>query len=124
MAVSKKSEIVAEAMGCFKTKEVPIGNKVIQLRELTVTEQRALDEKIFVMGDGDLAREFFVNDKGNRVVREDFKHWDEHWIAATATPTFTVDELIPWPASLKAMLGDEARKINGILPADQTAKNS
>jgi hypothetical protein len=120
MSVSKKEQIVAEAMGSFRTAEFPVGKAVIQLRELSVVEQRVLDEMIFEIKDG----EFVINDKGNRVVRKGFQHWDEHWIAATATPMFTVEELIPFPASLKSTLGDAARKLNGILPAEQTAKNS
>ncbi len=122
MAVSKKNDIMAQAMGSFQTKEFPIGNAAIKLRELSVAEQRKLDETVFEMKEGE-----FVVTEGRRVVRKDFKHWDEHWIAATATTAdgpFTVEELIPWPASLKTNIADEARKLNGIEPADKTAKNS
>ena len=120
MAASKKEEILAEAMGSFQTVEVAVKTKVIMLRELSKDERRKLDESLFEMKDGE-----FVKDKdGYLGVRKEVKNIHDYWIAATATPAFTVEELEAWPPSLRKRLFDEARKINGFeLPA-VTAKNS
>ena len=125
--MSSKEQIHAAAMTSFRTVEVPVGAAKIVLRELSVAERRQLDACMFEMKDGEFVTEERVDKDGKpykgNVIRKDFSHYDEHWIAATAIPAFTVEELIPWPNSLKAALADEARKINGIEPAEQTAKN-
>ena len=124
---SSKEQIHAEALNSFRTVEAAVGAAKIVLRELSVAERRQLDACMFEMKDGEFVTEERVDKDGKpykgNVIRKDFSHYDEHWIAATATPAFTVEELIPWPNSLKASLGEAARKVNGIEPAETTAKN-
>ena len=120
MAASKKEEILAEAMASFQSVEVPVGKSRIVLRELSVAERKALNETLFEVKDGELV----VDAEGYYVLRKGVANIHDIWIAATATPTFTVEELAGLPLSLRRRLFDEARKINGFEPAEKTAKNS
>jgi hypothetical protein len=120
MAASNKAEILSEAMGSFQTVEVPIGKAKIVLRELSVAERQTLNEAMFEIKDGELV----VDAEGYYILRKGVKNIHDYWIAATATPTFTVEELAELPPSLRRKLFEEARKVNGFEPAEKTAKNS
>ncbi len=119
MSASKKEEILIEAMGSFLSIEVPVGKSKIVLRELSVDARRKLDESLFEMQDG----EFVKDGDGYMKVRKEVKNIHDHWIAATAEPQLTIEELAALPLSLRKRLFDEARKINGFEPAEKTAKN-
>lgn len=116
---STKEQISAQAMGSFKTVEVDIGSAKAVLRELPQAERRALDESSYQMKDGE-----FVEDKDGFLVPINPKFFYERWIAATITPAFTVEEIAPWPVSLKKRLCDAAKLVNNIEPAATVAKNS
>ena len=120
MAASKKEEILAEAMGSFQSVEVPIGKSKVVLREMSVAERRSLNETLFEVKDGELV----VDGEGYYILRKGIGNIHDYWIAATATPAFTVEELEKLPLSLRKKLFDEARKVNGFESAEKTAKNS
>ena len=118
MPASSKAEIVQQAMGSFKTVEISIGSSKVVLRELAKPDREKLDAELYQMKDG----EYVEDDKGF-LIPIDAKHYLERWIAATCDPIFTIEEITPWPLSLKKMLCEEAKKINGIEKAAETAKN-
>jgi hypothetical protein len=90
------------------------------LRELSSPEREALDARLFKKGaDG----EFLKNDKGNLVLNKP-GHFSAEWIAATITPEHTAEEVVGWYESTKDALLAKAQEVNGILPAEETAKNS
>ena len=120
MGVSTKEEILKEAMGSFKTVDVTIGKAKITLRELSVAERKKLNETLFQTKDGELV----VDAEGYHTLRPGIDNVHDYWIAATSTPPFTVDDLAAAPLSVRKMLFDEARKVNGFEPAEKTAKNS
>jgi hypothetical protein len=120
MAEFKKEDIQAEAMNCFKTIEHVIGKTNVKLRELSKTEMDALDKINFEQkpdGSGP------VEDKDGKLTIIDVMKYYDNWIAATMEPKFTADEVKDWPFSLKKELLEKAKIINGIEPADTTAKN-
>jgi hypothetical protein len=115
-----KEQIQAAAKKKFKTENVDLGDGIkITLRELTRKDRDALDTRIFKRkADGSLevAEGCYVPVPGS--------HFNEEWIAATATPALTVEDLLAddWPDSLKAELRLTAQKINGVTVAE-AAKN-
>lgn len=120
MPASKKEEILTEAMASFQSVEVAIGPKTkIVLRELSVSERKTLNETLFEVKDGELV----VDAEGYYTLRKGIDNTHDVWIAATATPAFTVEELKDLPLSLRKRLFEEARKVNGFEPAEKTAKN-
>ena len=119
MPASAKEAIMAEAMASFLTVEVPIGKEKVVLRELSVTERKTLNEQMFEHKNG----EPVVDAEGYYTLRKGISA-NDCWIAATANPAFTVEELAGLPLSLRRRLAEEARKVNGIEPAEKTAKNS
>lgn len=123
-AMSTKDEIQAAAMKSHRTVEVEIGTAKATLRELSRDERRALDQSNYQHKDG----EFLTKEENGESylvpVEEKESRHAERWIAATISPAFTVEEIAPWPASLKARLLEEARRVNGIEPAEKIAKNS
>ncbi len=120
MAASSKEEVLAQAKTSFKTLEVGVGTAKVEFRELSHAERKALDESNYQVKDGEL-----VQDAEGYLVPVVEKHprYMERWIAATISPTLTVDEVYPLPLSLKREWSLAAKKINGIEPASETAKN-
>ena len=118
MAASAKEAILKEAMASFQTVEVNVGKERIVLRELSVAERKTLNESMFETKDGELV----VDKDDNYTVRKGIKIHDS-WIFATSQPTITVEDLADLPLSLRKRLYDEARKVNGFVSAETTAKN-
>lgn len=117
---STKEQVQKAAMGSFRTKEVPIGNTKVILRELGKSERDALDKSNYkVKPEGG-----FAEDEKGFLIPINPEHYMERWIAATIDPSFTVEEISEWPVSLKRTLCDEAKKVNNIESADTVAKNS
>ena len=115
-----KEMIDAAARAMFKTVEVDIGKTKARLRELSKTEMDALDKINFKQkpdGSGP------VEDANGKLTIIDVMKYYDNWIAATIEPKFTAEEVKDWPFSLKKELLEKAKKINGIEPADTTAKN-
>jgi len=116
-----KDQIQAAARKKFKSENVDLGDGVkITLRELTRKDREALNGRLWKRKpDGELEQD----DKGF-LVPVPGAHFNEEWIAATATPALTVEDLLvdDWPDSLKVELRLAAQKINGVTLAE-AAKN-
>ena len=115
-----KEMIDAAAKSMFKTVEVDIGGKKARLRELSKTQMDELDKINFEQkpdGSGP------VEDENGKLTIIDVSKYYDNWIAATIEPRFTADEVKDWPFSLKKDLLEKAKKVNGIEPAETTAKN-
>jgi hypothetical protein len=120
MANGTKEQVYTDAMASFQSVEVTIGKTTATLRELSDDARRALDDANYERNTDGKFRE---DDKGF-LIAKDPEQYLSRWIAATITPAFTVDEISKWPQSLRKRLCEAAKKINGIEPAAETAKNS
>jgi hypothetical protein len=124
--MATKAEILAAAKNRFKSETVELGKGVsVTLRELTPTQRDDLNKRLYKHTD-DGKPEVVKNDAGKECwVPVAGSNYSEEWLAATMHPAFTVEELLAddWPTSLKDMLCDKARALNGITLAD-AAKNS
>lgn len=124
--MSTKEEIMAAAMTAHRTVEVEIGTAKATLREMSHDEARKLEESLWQYKDGKPLIKKGADGEEYGIPTVDGPEWRfaERWIAATISPAFTVDEIAQWPASLKRRLLEEAKKVNGIEPAETIAKNS
>lgn len=114
-----KEKIAASAMKAFKTVDVPIGDSMAQMRELSKPEREALDGINFEKNEDGSFKE---DDKGYLII-SDYQKYIDNWIVATLEPKFTVEEIANWPMSLKKDLLEKAKRVNSIEPADSVAKN-
>lgn len=117
-------KLAAAARNAFKRKKVEIsGGVTISLRELSRTEREALHRKLYICGEDGKPmphRKGKPDPEGPDWKFNAGVHPTEEWIAATADPQVTVEQLMTddWPDSVKDMLRDEAMAVNGITLAD------
>lgn len=126
---STKEQIQKAAMQSFRNEEVSIGSAKATIRELSAAERKELNARLYVTdsGSGEPAlhnADGQLDPNGDQWMPRDGVKYFEEWIAATIEPAFTVDEIVEWPDSLKRSLCGQARRINGIEPAESVAKNS
>jgi hypothetical protein len=128
MSENTKEQVLAAARGKFAKKDVFLDDAkkvAVTIRELSRSERDALNAKIFVT-DASTGKPLTVNAQGQPDPKgEEWKYRDgvnlvAEWLAATMTPTFTVEELqgADWPESLKRTLYKEAMAINGVTIKD------
>ena len=130
--MSTREDIKAAALKRRKTKDIPLGDGVtVSVHEMTPAENRSLFDRMWEKGpDGN----YLVVDKDGKPSTNGDGYYmtkpginvKREWLLATMTPADAVDDILTddVPDSLKEELFNEARAINGIEPADVTAKNS
>jgi hypothetical protein len=124
-------QVLAAARKRGKKKDIDLGDGVqVTVRELSRTERKELYERMFMKGPDD---KFIIVDKNDKPTTEDgfYKVREgvvvmREWLLAAMTPAEAVDGILAddVPDSVKLEIFEEARKINGIEPASEIAKNS
>ena len=131
---SFKEQVAAAARKRFKTREFDLGDGVkVTLRELTPSQHKALNAKLYVVdanGEPTLfdkpdetGKPIIAGEGYRRFVSPDVDYRRE-WLLATLTPTEAVSEILSDDVveSLKRELLDIARELNGITAADAAKK--